>query len=856
MQKAYHEAEEAMLVRDYALARDRYRHVLQLGRDDEELMSEDLFLDMNIRLAKAMSKMGEVERAERVLSHLLTKNPPRHFLQEIQLLRVEGFRHRKQLEKAYEILADLHKEVDMYLWKGEYRLLYLELKNRAEKRYEKSLAKAEALFQAKQYSKAIDLHKQVLFAIQQGTYLTDTQDAGRRFNLRSKIQYRLAQAYFALGEYEHTIKVLDLQKPSLLDTPRLKDFYVNGLYLQGLAYKYLGNYAEAAKALTEYAKLLEQKEVSTLLTLHRELADCFLVLKEPNKAKAHLNAYLDHETNLKLRVRAQLDLARTLIELKQLSEAEDIFAWILTEQEYTQIQEYELSYLQGESAQQQKQHHKAIRFFEKSIPQTRGDRAAWFNSAMIKQAESYVALARESKNKQELQEGYFIKASFALEKILEQNNDDHVRLALARVYESKLETLHDFACIEKVENLIGKSQSFHSISAKAEALLIQAKTAQRYSKKKAFFIELTSDVYSKTPTYGEGFFHMALADLNESKQLMAEGKQPEAYLLLEQADDSFHQAFQLLDHRSQNLEAASALEYLAETYWLMNTDASRAQALETLQRLLEQHSTLLDQTPQGEKVQVLLGELSWKNYIKTNQYQYLKTAENTFLQLLENSTNTNLLASTLHHLGSIAYHKKDYDLAEKYFVEQSQKAPRHPLTASAYHWAARAAEEQGLDEEHIRKYRTALYKNFPQSKYAAEAMFRVYPQEAYLAKDLAAMIHLRELPKQYPESPLSLLAYFLLGMEKEADRRGADGSLLQGKDLWLAIEQYEKLEAGFKNLAKKSQIPEQELARYKRLFENSRKNRAQCYLKLAEESEGPQKEIVLQKAKEILSNTL
>ena len=48
MQKAYHEAEEAMLVRDYALARDRYRHVLQLGRDDEELMSEDLFLDMTL----------------------------------------------------------------------------------------------------------------------------------------------------------------------------------------------------------------------------------------------------------------------------------------------------------------------------------------------------------------------------------------------------------------------------------------------------------------------------------------------------------------------------------------------------------------------------------------------------------------------------------------------------------------------------------------------------------------------------------------------------------------------------------------------------------------------------------------
>lgn len=124
-----------------------------------------------------------------------------------------------------------------------------------------------------------------------------------------------------------------------------------------------------------------------------------------------------------------------------------------------------------------------------------------------------------------------------------------------------------------------------------------------------------------------------------------------------------------------------------------------------------------------------------------------------------------------------------------------------------------------------------LVTKFPQSHYAPESYYRIFPEEMYLSGDIQAIGHLKKMPKAYNHSPFGVLATFCVA---RFEREECPQSSLSTTQIKILTETTNALtEALEKGKTLQSSMP----PKMRRLFTlhmlNAEYEKAECHFTLA-----------------------
>lgn len=200
------------------------------------------------------------------------------------------------------------------------------------------------------------------------------------------------------------------------------------------------------------------------------------------------------------------------------------------------------------------------------------------------------------------------------------------------------------------------------------------------------------------------------------------------------------------------------------------------------------------------------------------------------------------------------YFKNDgFDRAEQFFNRITVEHPQSEWAGEALYWSALCAEKLKKDQAIVKEYRKKLFENYPTSPLAASAFFQFYTFREYLQGDLDAIKHLRIFKKKFPNSPLQINSYYLVGLDYKRERKSSTGCSLRKKNLTKATAAFSKAEQLFDDLYSQNLIPQDQLEhyvmiRYRALLERALANQA-----IAEESHAAKRKIYFQYAQELFA---
>lgn len=167
-----------------------------------------------------------------------------------------------------------------------------------------------------------------------------------------------------------------------------------------------------------------------------------------------------------------------------------------------------------------------------------------------------------------------------------------------------------------------------------------------------------------------------------------------------------------------------------------------------------------------------------------------------------------------------------------------EEYPSSPLLADA--WYVKA--DCSLDPIHKKECLQHIYIYYPKSPLAPQAYFNHFSYQEYLQGKRSSIKHLQALPGLFPNSPLVISAYYLIGLDQIKDRLGDDSTVIRLKNFTGAIEAFEKVEAAFVELDEKKLLgkesPYYTQVRYKAALE-----KAKAHLAIAKEAKGSKSQI-------------
>lgn len=154
----------------------------------------------------------------------------------------------------------------------------------------------------------------------------------------------------------------------------------------------------------------------------------------------------------------------------------------------------------------------------------------------------------------------------------------------------------------------------------------------------------------------------------------------------------------------------------------------------------------------------------------------------------------------------------------------------------------RALKMLGKEEE---AHKTAKkYLQHPDASLQAEVAFSLYSYQDYLFGDKEALKHLSQFVKNYPNHPLVLNGYYLLGLDLKRERRK-----LHAKNLMDAADAFLEVEHRFPKIA----IPASDYSYYLSLKHESSLERAKTLNAIAEEGGETKKKLYSGYALEVLN---
>lgn len=197
-------------------------------------------------------------------------------------------------------------------------------------------------------------------------------------------------------------------------------------------------------------------------------------------------------------------------------------------------------------------------------------------------------------------------------------------------------------------------------------------------------------------------------------------------------------------------------------------------------------------------------------------------------------------------LGKLYFENGNYDEAQNQWMLLLQKFPHSPYRPDALYWIARAKEETNGDPKETASIHREITLKYPDFAYADEVYFNQYSLKEYLQGDREAVIHLDRFSTLHPSSPLTIVANYLIGLDKKEERRSIEGKSIRRKNVKDAIHAFELSQKNYDRLK-----PEELYYRHVRNL--AALERGNLYMEISNESNGPKKDIYRRYALEQLS---
>lgn len=715
--KALHQtAEAAFRDDDFSSAKEAYHTLLK--RVDVKGMRKNLidwsaYVDMVMRYAEACASLEECDEAVHALSKLLSKSPPESLIPRIKLFRARLMSQKSGPQKAFLDMQNVIEALPGHQWSCDELSFYHALCYSLDATYDDLLHKAKRLSVTGFHEEAMQIYEEVLKAIQAGVF----PKARHNTMLEKKLRYLLVETHYSLKNYEKSLSYISkLDKENTLDREII--------YLSALCHKERAEYEKALHSFIDYTQLGGEHYDEALFEIgyhyyrvgNRQDARCYFEdLQKPKGKKP------------KPQVLAAIYLARMDLEEKRYGNIEALLSPLISLLPAKDNLLYELWYLRGEAAYALEDFAFACECFQRAIPDW--GRGAWRLQALYKLGWCYLRL-----EEYENAEGIFLR-------LLPTEESEIATLALGRLYLLQND-------VTKMRELF-KDKSF-SLNGKHEALLLLAEGEGVYEEREKMYFEACSEAYQSCPTYPKAWYQRGINHFEEGL-----AGRDEAFQLATMAFEKAFFYYKDIDSKA----AARILKLEAKADFYRNSPTT---SLAYLEALLEQYNESADEK---EETLYLKGMIA-SSLLDSAQ------AKESLGQVIKLYPRGRYVADAFFWLGSLLFQEREYEKAEKLFLNLSQNYPESSFAGDGWYWAALCSEKLDGDPVRIMRLRKQVYERYPTSQYAPEAYFQQFSYQEYLEGNSHALQHLMLFPERFPRSPFIVAAYYLLGSHSNSYEEG------------------------------------------------------------------------------------
>lgn len=844
LQHLYHTGEKAFKAKDYATAANCYADILE--QMDRTLIDATAQTELSLKLAIAQTKLGDFAHASKTIQEIDFASLPQPLFLRAYIVKAEIDFQEGRLIDAYTALKELNTHISAYEWPSEDATFLAHVEESLNEHFEKKIMKGERAFESGLYSDAIPFYQDVFTSIRQGDY----PDAIRRENaeIYSKVRYRLAQSYYLEGAYPAVINTLSgHQEVEYRGSQDLKEVQKGAFYLLAISYRQLEQYEAAIEQYQKYLSLGDRDVLAQYAEAQWELGYCYYKIGQFTKAKRYLTPLASTLDNRRVSYLSKLYLIRMSLQegdlIGSLDKLDDLDAAMADDDPL----HYELAFLRGETLFHLGDYAKAADYYTQAIPQHNRRQASWYAQTLMNMGWCFLKLADDAQKSEVVQVQYFDKAESAFKKLLAHTQDEKTYLTLAKVYLARGHCLNDQASYNMVESLLCSEQTFSSVESEGESLLLRAEAAQSYEKRQLLYKELSTDKYSSTKSYPLGWYYKGISTVEQAVKLKESGKESEVEELFVQAIPALEKAFTLLKERDP-AKAGQAKKCQIEALCHSENQENILTAYQICEKFIQEQPEIISKMADPDEVYYLKGFICSKLQDQVNGSQYVAFAEESLKKVVNGYPKGRFAAISLKMLGTIQFHQKNYEEAQKSFLTLACQYPSSPQAGEAWFWASECGDWLRQDPSVIRSYREKVFSLYPSSHHADEAYFKFYTYAEYLQGDEKALKHLQTMGQTYPNSPYMVVANYLIGLDYKRDRVTRDGKSARARDLIRAGEAFEAGVSVFDFCYQNHQLPIANLdyfvtVRYRALME-----RASVHFTIAEESAPPKQQIYFEYA--------
>lgn len=703
---------------------------------------------------------------------------------------------------------------------------------------------AERLFHEKLYGDAIPFYSQ-LFAL--------TSDP----ELKTQWALRLATCHLEEGQPQTTLALL-----SPLETPLYRHYR---LFLMSLAYRQLGNPLQALNLFTQ-CSLSPPDHAKDLVALEQ---GCQLMqMHNYEKAKQCFKKISCQNTSPLLYELAQLQLAKIFLIHHQFDEALRALSDCSFSSHFLHFEEV---YLKGWALLGLKREAQAAACFETLFPLTAHSglsipvlHTTWsegvpqllqkatkltegcINGLIISYLRQALLLASNQVNTDQLIP-LFDKTDRALKQLIQHAPNENSYLLLSDFYLIKAKCLSDAHAYEQAQQLLARSELFSSQEGIRQALLKRAAAAPSYEERRRLYEELSNHFDDPPDFCAKVRFLKGLNDFEEGLRCQKQQTFPPIKQPFERAIDAFQQACQY----GQQKSLAFNLKYLALAYAHLPEATQMMQAWQVLNRLINDPA-LLACFEHPEEIYCLSGWIA----LRLGNQEILQQARS----LLQEQQTKSECSPFWHERylkleGMMCLQLGEWQKADLIFERLLQNECDFSSHGEAWFWRAYSADQRH-DLSLRKEYLQHAYTQDPQSPYAPLAYFQLYSYREYMQGNRKALKHLQAMPLLFPLHPLSISAYYLIGLNHKKDRLSEEGQIVKRKDWIAAIDAFQLAESTFETLIKKNLIPISDLPYFTHIRYEAQLERAQANLAIAQKSTAGKRQIYLEYAEEVFQQLI
>lgn len=641
-------------------------------------------------------------------------------------------------------------------------------------------------------------------------------------NLSEELCFRIADAQYAYGLYAEVVNILIAHHAT---SERC-------LSLLALAYKQLSRYD---KSLNIFEQLTLKNDVNS--ELQWQLAHVYYLKDDRDTAKKLFEKFTNDQPRLYLL--SQLYLARIdLIENQHQNALDKLDQLTLSVDDPLTFEKH---HLMGDAYTQRGDFVKAVISYESSLPPRNKEKTAWYIDTLQKLAGCCLQIADKVELARDERVIYLSKAYEAINNLKTIAATDELLLLRGRYHIIRGRRMADVDALNEAEALLSQAQAFKTTEGSVQALLLRAEAASSYQERDTLYRRLTDMSRMNNDHYAYSWYLRGLNDLEEASQTPANSA------LYDSSAYALTQAFELAVPVDPLL-AARALSKAIHAYANADSDRSIGAALLLLQTLPQKYPQVISSADHPDEFFYLTG---WLGSQKPGYFQRTgkpDTTEAVLQRQLEAYPNGHFAPAAHYLLATRYYHKGDYNNAARYYSQVHINFPESQIAGDACYWHARCLEQSKAEAVEYRPLLAKAFITYPQASRAAEAYYSYYTASDYLTGDYAALQHLEKMAERYPNSPYSVNALLLIGLDHKRSRYSEEGKLIRKRNWNKAIDAFQAAETRFDLLYEQGLLPTKNLevfvaSRYRAILERSLTN-----LAIATESEGPKKHIYLEYA--------